>query len=64
MAKYKHIPTEKLEQMWNQRRLRLRMGEHFKSDMDEVYEMRRELDRRRGDTPPGEEINFEKYTTD
>lgn len=35
----------------------------LRSKMDEVYMLRREIDRRRGDVPAGREVDFEKYVT-
>lgn len=69
MAKdYKGIPTPELERMWNERRLSMKIGADrsmFRRDMEEVYAMRRELDRRRGDVAPSSDVNFEqKYLTD
>lgn len=35
----------------------------LKSKMDDVYLLRREIDRRKGDVPPSKEVDFEKYVT-
>lgn len=61
MRKYRDIPLEELEKMWNERRMHIRIGT---SDMDEVFEMRREIDRRKGNHNPSTDVNYESYLTD
>lgn len=46
----KEIPTETLERM-------------CKRAMDELYQMRQELSRRKNDLPPASSVNFEAYIT-
>lgn len=57
---YKSIPTPELERMWNEKRLSIRIGKYFQEDMNEVYAMRKELDRRAGNEIPPVFVNFEK----
>lgn len=62
---YKNIPTQELEKMWNEKRLSITGGPGFRKDMDEVFSMKKELDRRKGDIPKGQQVNFEQqYLTD
>lgn len=44
------IPTEELEALWMERR-------------DELLEIRRELDRRKGEALPEASVDFESYVT-
>lgn len=68
MSKYRDVPTTELERMWNEKRLSLKIGADssvFRGELDEVYEMRRELDRRRGEVPQAKDVDFGKeYVTD
>ena len=65
---YRNTPTEQLEKMWNDKRLSLAIGakgRDFQKDLDAVFEMRQELDRRKGERLPTTSIEFsEEYTTD
>ena len=61
---YKSIPTPELERMWDKKRMSIRIGEHFREDLDDVYAMRKELDRRAGNEIPPVFVNFEKNITD
>ena len=68
MSNYKDISTSELEKMWNERRLSLKISSDpsvFRKGMDEVFAMRRELDRRLGEKKPSVDVNFEReYVTD
>lgn len=65
MSKFRDVPTPELERMWNEKRLSLKIGAGFRERLDDVYEMRRELDRRRGEVPQAKDVDFGKeYVTD
>lgn len=61
MRKYSHVPTKELEQRWLALRDEAaRTGKHS----PELYEMRMELERRRGWRPPVVDIDFTKNVPD
>lgn len=66
MSKYRDVPTPELERMWNEKRLSLKIGAGFRDGLDDVYEMRQELDRRKGEKVESPRVvDFEgEYTTD
>lgn len=64
MSNYSNIPTPMLESMWREKCRHIREGHRLPGDMDEVFLMRRELDKRSGVRNPTTEINYEKYLTD
>lgn len=65
MSLYSDIPTSILEKMWNDKRLHIRMGKQMEKDLHEAFAMRKELDRRKGETNPSANVVFDKeYLTD
>lgn len=68
MEEFKHLSTEELEKLWNEKRLSLKTTSDkkvFQEGLDEVYAMKKELDRRKGIKNPTEDVNFSKeYLTD
>lgn len=63
--KYKDIPTQELKKLWEQQRNKVVNHSHSQADYDILFEMRKELDRRKGERNPQVDINFEQnYTTD
>jgi len=68
MEEFKHLSTEELEKLWNEKRLSLKITSDkkvFQEGLDEVYAMKKELDRRKGIKNPTEDVNFSKeYLTD
>ena len=53
-----------LESMWREKCRHISEGHRMPGDMDEVFLMRRELDKRMGVRNPTTEVNYEKYLTD
>lgn len=64
MSNYSNIPTQMLESMWKEKFRHIREGHRMPGDMDELFLMRRELDKRSGVTNPSTYINFEETLTD
>lgn len=60
-AEYRSLSTAELEQRWNGLRLKIESQNGGLSDIDALYAIRRELDRRRGESSPIVEVNFEEY---
>ncbi len=68
MGGYHTIPTVRLVEMWEQGVNAVRgkdPSELTVGDYDAIYEMRRELDRRKDEPKPTVDVNFSKdYLTD
>ena len=61
MRRYSHVPTEELHKRWLALRDEAkRTGKH----PPELYEMRMELERRKGWTPPVVNVDFTKNIPD
>lgn len=62
---YKTIATPVLERMWERERDRLsRKVDAVVGDYEDLFAMRRELDRRRGIENPSSSVNYENYVSD
>ena len=65
---YRSIPTSRLVEMWEAGVNAVKgkdPSELTVGDYDAIYEMRKELDRRSGDTNPSVHVDFESdYVTD
>ena len=57
---FKGISNEYLEAMWQELEKKEKKS---REDIDQMYMIRREMDRRMGRKKPTIEINFEKYVT-
>ena len=68
MEDYKTIPITELVRRWREKRLEIAKQDEDKrsfKDVSELFAMRKEIDRRKGDTNPTAEVNFEQdYLTD
>ena len=66
--KYDGIPLAMLEAEWAEKRRRiaeLKPEDRLPSDMDELFSMRKEIERRKGNKNPVVNVNFsEEYLTD
>lgn len=66
--KYDGIPLAMLEAKWAEKRRRiaeLKPEDRLPSDMDELFSMRKEIERRKGNKNPVVNVNFsEEYLTD
>jgi len=62
---YHTVPTAELAGMWERKRDSLLAGSPSREDCEALYEMRRELDRRRDEPRPVVDVNFSsEYLTD
>lgn len=67
---YKDIPLQELERLYDEKKawLSARLDQYETAsgpDWDELFELRREIDRRLDNRPPVVDVNFsELYTTD
>lgn len=61
---YRKLSTSALVARWEGLRRKVMAGGGVLSDMDELSALRREIDRRSGETRPTVEVDFEKYITD
>lgn len=62
---YKKIETPELKRLWEAQRNKVVNHSHTQGDLDELFAMKKELDRRKGEKNPIVDINFEQhYTTD
>lgn len=61
---YSLIPFEELERMLIEKRGAILDGSAPRGSISEVYALRREIDRRKGDNPAPLPIDFEGYITD
>ena len=60
-AEYRSLSTAELEQRWAGLRTKIESCGGGVADIDALYAIRRELDRRRGESSPVVEVNFEEY---
>ena len=61
---YRSIKTPVLEKMWERERDRLmKKKDAVVGDYDELFMMRREIERRKGDKLPSADVDFESYVT-
>ena len=58
--KYRTIPTEELVRMWRERRTMVQAPE----TIGELVDIRKELDRRKGNGNPSSSVDFEQFVTD
>ena len=62
---YHTVPTAELVAMWERKRDSLLSASPSREDCEALYEMRRELDRRRDEPRPVVDVNFSsEYLTD
>ena len=65
---YDGIPLATLEAKWAEKRriiAELKPEDRLPSDMDELFSMRKEISKRKGDLPPTVDVNYaDKYLTD
>lgn len=63
MRKYKDTPTKELKMMWESLRNKLINGGE-KEEYESLYELRKEIERRKGNSLPPKDINYSDYLTD
>lgn len=61
---YRRMSLSDLEDRWNRLRLKVESQGGGLRDIDELYSLRREIDRRGGEKNPSVEVNFEDYVKD
>lgn len=61
---YRTLSTADLMERWEALRQKVLNKTGVLRDMDELNALRREIDRRRGETNPTVDVNFEDYITD
>lgn len=64
MGRYQRMSTEALQSLWEKERERLLGLPESERRYEELYAMRRELERRSGESLPKVEVNYDDYLTD
>jgi len=61
---YRRMSLSDLRDRWERLRVKVGSGNGVARDVDELYSLRREIDRRSGEKNPIIEVNFEDYVKD